>query len=210
MKAEKRTMILTTLVCLLPLIAGALVYNKLPESVPVHFDFNGEPNGWAGRAVAAFGLPSLMLAINLFLPFALNADPKRQNMSEALKNVVIWTIPVLSVICSGATLAKGLGYDVKIEVILPVFMGLLFVIIGNYLPKTKQSYTMGIKLPWTLNSEENWNRTHRLAGFLWVVGGLIFIAMSFIGWTLPVFLIVLAVMTLVPIGYSYMLYKKGT
>ena len=210
MKAEKRTMILTTLVCLLPLIAGALVYNKLPESVPVHFDFNGEPNGWAGRAVAAFGLPSLMLAINLFLPFALNADPKRQNMSEALKNVVIWTIPVLSVICSGATLAKGLGYDVKIEVILPVFMGLLFVIIGNYLPKTKQSYTMGIKLPWTLNSEENWNRTHRLAGFLWVVGGLIFIAMSFIGWTLPVFLIVLAVMTLVPIGYSYMLYKKET
>ena len=210
MKAEKRTMILTTLVCLLPLIAGALVYNKLPESVPVHFDFNGEPNGWAGRAVAAFGMPSLMLAINLFLPFALNADPKRQNMSEALKNVVIWTIPVLSVICSGATLAKGLGYDVKIEVILPVFMGLLFVIIGNYLPKTKQSYTMGIKLPWTLNSEENWNRTHRLAGFLWVVGGLIFIAMSFIGWTLPVFLIVLAVMTLVPIGYSYMLYKKGT
>ncbi|MBR4473982.1 MAG: SdpI family protein [Oscillospiraceae bacterium] len=209
MKAEKRTMILTTLVCLLPLITGALVYNKLPESVPVHFDFNGEPNGWAGRAVAAFGLPSLMLAINLFLPFALNADPKRQNMSEALKNVVIWTIPVLSVICSGATLAKGLGYDVKIEVILPVFMGLLFVIIGNYLPKTKQSYTMGIKLPWTLNSEENWNRTHRLAGFLWVVGGLIFIAMSFIGWTLPVFLIVLAVMTLVPIGYSYMLYKKG-
>ena len=68
---------------------------------------------------------------------------------------------------------------------------------------------MGIKLPWTLNSEENWNRTHRLAGFLWVLGGVYFIVMSFVGWSLPAFLIPLAVMVLVPTVYSYVLYKRG-
>ena len=93
--------------------------------------------------------------------------------------------------------------------VLPVFMGLLFILIGNYLPKTKQSYTMGIRLPWTLSSEENWNRTHRLAGFLWVLCGVLFIVMSFIGWSLPLFLILLAVMILVPLIYSYLLYRKG-
>ena len=209
MKIDKRTLILTTLVCLLPFAAGALVYSQLPETVATHFGFDGEPNGWSRRAVAAFGLPAIMLVMNLVLQFALNADPKKQNMSETLKNVAIWTVPVLSVICSSITLANALGYDLRIEVILPVLMGVLFVIIGNYLPKTKQSYTMGIRLPWTLNSEENWNRTHRFAGFLWVLGGLLFIVMSFIGWNLATFLIVLIIMTAVPIGYSYWLYRKG-
>ena len=209
MKIHRKTLILTTLVCLLPIIAGALLYSSLPEIVPTHFNFEGEPDGWSSRAFAAFGLPAIMLGMNFVLQFALNADPKRQNMSEALMNIAVWSVPVLSVLCCGMTLAKSLGYDVRFEVIIPVFMGLLFIIIGNYLPKTKQSYTMGIRLPWTLNSEENWNRTHRLAGFLWVLCGVLFIAMSFIGWSLPIFLILLAVMILVPLAYSYLLYRKG-
>ena len=209
MKINRKTLILTTLVCLLPIIAGALLYSRLPEPVPTHFNFKGEPDGWSSRAVAAFALPALMLVMNFVLQFALNADPKRQNMSEALMNVAVWTVPVLSVLCSGMTLAKALGYNVRIEVVLPVFMGLLFIVIGNYLPKTKQSYTMGIRIPWTLSSEENWNRTHRLAGFLWVLCGVLFIVMSFIGWSLPLFLILLAVMILVPLIYSYLLYRKG-
>ena len=209
MKINRKTLILTTLVCLLPIIAGALLYSSLPETVPTHFNFEGEPDGWSSRAFAAFGLPAIMLGMNFVLQFALNADPKRQNMSEALMNIAVWSVPVLSVLCCGMTLAKSLGYDVRFEVVIPVFMGLLFIIIGNYLPKTKQSYTMGIRLPWTLNSEENWNRTHRLAGFLWVLCGVFFIAMSFIGWSLPIFLILLAVMILVPLAYSYLLYRKG-
>ncbi|MER2152429.1 MAG: SdpI family protein [Candidatus Limivicinus sp.] len=209
MKINRKTLILTTLVCLLPIIAGALLYSSLPETVPTHFNFEGEPDGWSSRAFAAFGLPAIMLGMNFVLQFALNADPKRQNMSEALMNIAVWSVPVLSVLCCGMTLAKSLGYDVRFEVIIPVFLGLLFIIIGNYLPKTKQSYTMGIRLPWTLNSEENWNRTHRLAGFLWVLCGVLFIAMSFIGWSLPIFLILLAVMILVPLAYSYLLYRKG-
>ena len=207
---NKKTLVITSLICLLPIIVGALVYKRLPETIATHFDLNGNPDGWSSRAFAVFGLPAILLAVNLLLPFVLRADPKHENMSGALVNITIWTIPVLSLICSGLTLGRALGYDVRIERVLPVFMGVLFILIGNYLPKTKQSYTMGIKLPWTLASEENWNRTHRLAGFLWVLGGVFFIVMSFIGWSVPAFVIPLSVMVLVPMVYSYLLYRKGT
>jgi uncharacterized membrane protein len=206
---NKKTLVITSLICLLPIIVGALVYKRLPETIATHFDLNGNPDGWSSRAFAVFGLPAILLAVNLLLPFMLRADPKHENMSGALVNITIWTIPVLSLICSGLTLGRALGYDVRIERVLPVFMGVLFILIGNYLPKTKQSYTMGIKLPWTLASEENWNRTHRLAGFLWVLGGVYFIVMSFIGWSVPAFVLPLAVMVLLPIVYSYLLYRKG-
>ena len=206
---NKKTLIITSLICLLPMLVGALVYSRLPEQVATHFDLQGNPDGWSSRAFAVFGLPGILLAVNLLIPFALQADPKHKNMSGALVNIVVWTVPVVSLLCSGLTLGRALGYDLRIEVVLPVFMGVLFILIGNYLPKTKQSYTMGIKLPWTLASEENWNRTHRLAGFLWVLGGAYFIVMSFIGWSLIAFLIPIALMVLVPTVYSYLLYRKG-
>ena len=209
MKYNKKTLILTTLICLIPIVAGALLYSRLPETMATHWNMSGEPDGWSSRAFAVFGLPGILLAVNLILPFALKADPKHGNMSEALVKITVWTIPLISLLCCGLTLARGLGYTVSVEFWVPIFMGVLFILIGNYLPKTKQSYTMGIKLPWTLNSEENWNRTHRLAGYLWVLGGLLFIVMSFVGWSLAAFLIILAVMVLVPTVYSYLLYRKG-
>lgn len=206
---NRKTLIATSLVCLLPILAGALVYSRLPETVATHFDLHGEPNGWSSRAFAAFGLPGLLLGLNLLLPFLLRADPKYENMSPALLSITRWTIPTVSLLCAGSTLGYALGYPIRVDRVLPVFIGLLFVLIGNYLPKTKQSYTMGIKLPWTLASEENWNRTHRLAGFVWVAGGVYFIVMSFIGWSLGAFLIPLAAMTLIPTVYSYLLYRRG-
>jgi len=206
---NKKLLVITSLICLLPMLVGAALYSRLPETIATHFDLQGNPDGWSSRAFAVFGLPGILLAVNLLLPFMLQADPKRRNMSGALINITIWTIPVLSLLCSGLTLGYALGYDTRIDKVLPVLMGLLFILIGNYLPKTKQSYTMGIKLPWTLASEENWNRTHRLAGFLWVLGGVYFIVMSFIGWSLIAFLIPLAVMVLIPAVYSYLLYRKG-
>ena len=206
---NKRTLILTSLICLIPILVGAAVYSRLPETMATHWNFQGEADGWSSRPVAVFALPGLLLALNLLLPLGLKADPKHENMSTALKTVVFWTIPVLSLVCSGAVIAAGLGYHLSVERIVPALMGVLFVLIGNYLPKTKQSYTLGIRLPWTLASEENWNRTHRLGGFLWVIGGLYFIVMSFFTWNLAAFLIPILLMALVPTVYSYLLYRRG-
>lgn len=209
MKKDKRTLIVTTLLCLLPMLVGIAVYDRLPERMATHWGLHGEVNGWSSRAFAVFGLPLIVAALNVVTYFGLNADPKRANMSPALRLIAQWTCPVVSVLTGGLTIAWGLGFELRIERIVPIFVGLVFVIIGNYMPKTKQSYTMGIRLPWTLHSEENWNRTHRLAGFLWVLGGLYFIVMSFVGWTPAGFLIPVLLMVLIPTVYSYVLYKKG-
>ncbi len=209
MKNDKRTLILTTLICLLPMAVGAMVYDKLPEMMATHWGFDGQPDGWSSRAFTVFGLPAIIAGLNVLLYFGLNADPKRANMNGTLRTISLWTPAVVAVLAGGLTLAAGLGFDFRIERIMPVFVGLLFIIIGNYLPKTKQSYTLGIRIPWTLHSEENWNRTHRLAGFLWVLGGIAFIVFSFIGWSLPVFFALILIMTLIPIVYSFVLYKKG-
>ena len=215
MKENKRTMIATTLVCLIPLAAGAILYQKLPETMAIHWGVNGEANGWSSKFSAAFLLPCGLLLLNLLMPLFLAVDPKKQNIDGKMKTVILWIIPVTSLFCSASTLAEGMGVHAFVSVTAPIFVGVLFVLIGNYLPKTKQNYVLGIRLPWTLNSEENWNRTHRLGGFAMVAGGLFMIVLSFFGirgWnTLLAILFgaVIAVTVLVPCVYSYLLYRKG-
>lgn len=207
---DKKRLILTTIICLLPIPAGLALHDRLPERVPTHFGLDGTPNGWSSRAFAVFALPCLLAALNLFLHICLERDPRRANMSAALRAISQWVIPAVSLLCGGVILGSALGGPVHAETILPCFVGVLFLCIGNYLPKTKQSRTMGIRVKWTLESEENWNRTHRLAGFLWVISGLILLLASLFHllhtWLLSV---LLAAVILVPVLYSYRLHQKG-
>jgi uncharacterized membrane protein len=101
----------------------------------------------------------------------------------------------------------AMGYSVPIEVIMPLLVGVMFIVVGNLLPKCRQTYTMGIKLPWTLASEENWNATHRFGGTVWVIGGIVTLLTAFFGnfWVL---MVILAVMCIVPTVYSYRYYRK--
>ena len=210
MKKNKIEPVLTTVVCLLPILAGLAVYDRLPEVIATHWGADGMPNGYSSRAFAVFALPLFMAALNLFLRFALSTDPKKANMSPVLKRISYWILPVISVLGSASMLGSALGYSFNMTTVATAFVGVLFIVIGNYLPKTKQSYTMGIKLPWTLHSAENWNRTHRLAGFLWIIGGALLLICSllhlFSVWVLTGVLILMAV---VPMAYSYILYRKG-
>lgn len=172
MKTAKKEWLLTALVCLLPLFAGVLLYPRLPETMATHWGLDGTANGWSSRAMAVFGLPALLVVIHLVCLFALARDPRRGNMSAALRTVTLWICPALSLLCGTVTFGAGLGYEMHVATLVPVFVGVLFVVIGNYLPKTRQNHTMGVRTPWTLASEENWTRTHRVAGFAWVGAGL--------------------------------------
>ena len=102
---------------------------------------------------------------------------------------------------------EALGYPISVDRIGIIFTGLIFIIIGNYLPKCQHNYTVGIKVPWTLNSEENWNRTHRFAGPLWVISGVLFIITSFIGSVVLGVVIILGA-SFIPMIYSYLYFKK--
>jgi uncharacterized membrane protein len=120
-------------------------------------------------------------------------------------------VPVTSILVAAIEYPVNLGYQIDITFYMELLLGVLFVIIGNYLPKARQNYTIGIRIPWTLANEENWNRTHRLAGYLWMIGGILMIIACLsrlvpAEWLIGLFLI----MALEPCIYSYWLHaKKG-
>ena len=207
-KKNLKTLIITSIVILLPILAGVILWNQLPDPMPSHWNASGEIDGWSSKPFAIFGLPLIMLAAQWLCMLGTAADPKKNNHPEKILHLVLWIIPVLSVVMHTVVYMIALGYGVRMEVIMPVLMGVLFVIIGNYLPKCKQNYTIGIKIPWTLNNEENWNKTHRFAGWLWTACGLLVILTGFIGgfW---LFMIVTLLMVFAPIIYSYLLHRKG-
>lgn len=207
-KKNLKTLIITSIVLLLPILAGLILWNQLPEQMPTHWNAAGEVDGWSSKPFAVFGLPLILLAAQWLCVLATGADPKKNNHPEKVLHLVLWIMPVLSVVLHTITYMTTLGMEVKMERIMPAFIGVLFVIIGNYLPKCKQNYTIGIKIPWTLDNEENWNKTHRFAGFLWVVCGVAIMFTGFFGgvW---VFLPISFAMVLAPIIYSYLLHRKG-
>ena len=142
-------------------------------------------------------------------------DPKRKNIHKKPLTLVFWIVPVVSFVANGFTYMAALGSDIDITLIISILVGVLCIMLGNYMPKLQQNYTVGIKLPWTLNSAENWNRTHRLGGKLFIVGGVL-IAVSgflspFLGETagIVIMLGVILLCTLVPAGYSFWLFKRG-
>ena len=200
-------LIITSLKTLIPIVIGLVIWDKLPDQVPVHWNINGEVDGFATKIQAVFAMPLVLVAFHWICVLGTLLDPKKQNINDKMFTLVLWIIPVISLLCNSMVYATAFGHKVSVEIIMPLFMGVLFIVIGNYMPKCKQSYTLGIKLPWTLDDEENWNKTHRLAGFLWVIGGVIIMATAFLG-VFWLFFVVLILMVIIPTVYSYLLYKK--
>lgn len=207
-KKNRKILLMNSIVILLPIVAGLLLWNQLPEQVPFHWNAAGEVDGWASRPVAVFVTPPILLVLHWVCVLATSADPKKQSHPEKVLHLVLWITPVISIFVHTLMYMVALGKSVRVEMVMPVFMGLIFIIIGNYLPKCKQNYTIGIKMPWTLNSEENWNKTHRFTGRVWVVSGIVMMLTGFFGgfW---IFFAVVLVMVLAPFIYSYILHRKG-
>lgn len=208
----KWTMLTTSLLILLPIVAGVILWNKLPEKIPCHWGINGEVDGWASKPMGVFLLPCILLGVQWLCFLATGLDPKSKNVtSTKMMGIVLWIIPLLNIVLHVMVYLAAFGHDINAARVLALVFGVMFVIIGNYLPKCKQSYTMGIKLPWTLNDEENWNATHRLAGKLWVAGGLLTMLCALLSgvWSFIVMMSILVVMCAVPTVYSYRFYKKN-
>ena len=203
LKANRKTLIITSIVTILPVLIGIICWNRLPDVMATHFGMNNEANGFSSKAFAVFGLPLVLLAVLWVGAFVTAHDPKRQNISPKMFSLMLWIAPAISLVAAATVYPVNLGYELDITFISELLLGLMFTIIGNYLPKARQNYTIGIKIPWTLANEENWNRTHRLAGYLWMACGILMIIMCLtrfvpFEWLIGLFLI----MVLVPCIYS--------
>lgn len=206
-RERKGMLILPLLVILLPMGVGLFLWNQLPDQVPIHFGLNGQADNYAGKAFVVFGLPLLMAALQVLLLVVTMADPKGKNIAAKPFGLLLWICPLVSLFCGTMTYAKALALPVDINLVGGLFLGLMFLVVGNYLPKCKQTYTVGIRLPWTLADEDNWAYTHRLAGKVWTIGGLVILALTFLRLPALQFVVIL-VLVLIPTAASFLYARR--
>lgn len=212
MKTNKKTLILTSVVILLPILIGILLWNKLPDSMATHFNFDNEADGYREKWFAVIIAPFILLAVHLIMAMIIAADSRKKNISSKVYRINMWILPSLSLALTAVIYIYNLGIHFNISLFLGIFLGITYIIIGNYLPKTRQNYTIGCLLPWTYANEGNWNKTNRLAGVINIIIGILVIINAAIGLFNIFYSLLVAVIigSLIPLGYSYFLHvKKG-
>ncbi len=208
-KQNKLKTVISTVAILLPALVWVILWDKLPETIATHFGADNTANGWSSKGFAVFGIPLIMAALHLFCLIVTSLDPKHKNIGKKPLGMVFWIIPSVSLVVMSVIYAMALGVKIEVGFVVLLLMGVLFIVMGNIMPKTRQNYTFGIKLPWTLNDEDNWNKTHRLAGFCMVIAGLITLLTAFLQNPF-IFIPTLILALAIPLIYSYLHYKSTT
>lgn len=201
------------LIMVLPICYLAYMWHTLPEIVPTHFGIDGKPNDWSHKRALIFIVAGLTVGIYLLFTFIPVLDPKSKlaamgNKYFLLKLFIIVFMSVLCFLIIRSAAAMNLG-DVKTFYIV---IGGFFAVLGNYLQTVKPNYFIGIRTPWTLENETVWRKTHNLGGKLYFIAGLLIIILPFMlkenfrYFFLPIIII----SSLIPIVYSFVIYKSST
>lgn len=209
MKEQKRLIITTAFLCLIPTLIGILLWNRLPDRIPVHWNFQGQVDGYASKPIAVLVFPALIMIVHLVMAFITSQDPKNNKVPAKILKLVLWICPLVSLFAALLTYSTAFGVSVDVGMVASVFVGLMLISIGTILPDCPQNYTIGIKLPWTLADEENWKATHKLAGPLWIACGFVMILLSLLRLlSSGILFLLIIVMLIVPSVYSWRLYKN--
>lgn len=197
---------------LLSFAAGAALYHHLPPRVPIHWNIYGEIDGYGSRLTGAFAIPGITLAAYIGMLITPRIDPKRANYAKFTGAysafVTVFVLFMLGLYAT--TILVAFGYDLNVGMITQIGVGLLLMVMGNYLTRVRHNYFFGIKTPWTLASEIVWRKTHRTGGILFVISGLLIIASVV---TSPEVRFAITVgsalgVSLVSMVYSYLVYRK--
>lgn len=192
---------------------SAAVYSRLPASVPIHWNAAGEVDDYAPKAIGAFLLPAIMLALaGVFaaLPAISPSGFDIEGRSRAYRAILLIMLVFMLGIHVYALLA-AMNMARSINAVIPVLVGALFVALGNYLPKIRRNFFLGIRTPWTLADEDVWFRTHRLGGALFVISGILLMVVTpfLTSRVRSVFLLgLLLVVSLVLLIFSFAIYRR--
>ncbi len=210
MKINKTKIIISSLIILLPMLVGLILWNLLPDVMDTHWGASGQVDGRGGKIIPVVVLPLIMLVTHLTCMLITIKENSNKNQNPKPMGIIYWICPGLSLYTSAIIYALNFGLKFNAAVITFIPIGALFIVIGNYMPKCRQNRTLGVKLSWTLGSEANWNATHRLAGKVWVAGGIVMLLAAFIPyeWVLVVMVSGIALMVIIPVVYSYWFYKR--
>ena len=200
-------------IILLPVLYLAYVWNTLPEMVPTHFGMDGQPNDWSHKYALIFLVGGMSLGFYLLFTFIPIIDPKGKlgamgNKYFLLKLFMMLFMSALSFFMIQSASVKNIGNTHMIFVLV----GALLAFLGNYMQSIKPNYFIGIRTPWTLENETVWRKTHQLGGKLYFVTGLLIMILPFLlkEYFQHVFLPLVIIVSLIPVVYSFILFKKET
>lgn len=200
---------------LLPFAYAAWVYPSLPTTIPIHFNMEGKADGWGSRESIFIG-PAILGFVSFFVYLLMinirKIDPKRYEGADdkVYAQYGLFLVAFLSVL-SLVIILSAVNQDIPVEKLVFGIMGFAFAIMGIFMPRLKQNYIAGYRLPWTLEDEKNWQSTHSLAGKYWLYGGLLqsITAILLQGkWIFITFMLILAVMVIAPLIHSFTFFKR--
>ncbi|PMQ00833.1 MAG: hypothetical protein CBR30_09170 [Dictyoglomus sp. NZ13-RE01] len=201
------------LLILLMFIIGFVSYPFLPEKIPMHWNFKGEIDRYGSKFEGVWAIPLLTLFLYLGLLFIPYIDPERENYIkfEKVYQIIKLSLVIVLSILYYITIIVGLGGPKDlIPKIVPITIGILFIILGNYMPRIKHNWFVGIRTPWTLSNEEVWRKTHRFGGYLFVISGILMIITGFLPpyWNFVFLILSVFLSGVLSIFYSFILYKR--
>lgn len=194
------------------LIGAVIIYPQLPEEIPRHWNIKGEVDAYWGRLYGVV-IPLLIMVgcyfLMLFMPYL---DPKKENYRRftGAYTIMRWVLVLFLGLLYIVSILAALGYNFDISLWVKAVISVLFILIGNFMGQFRHNYFVGIKTPWTLADEDVWQKTHRLGARVWVAGGIVCLITAFISsiWAAVVFFSAIVIMVLVPVIYSYILFKQ--
>ncbi len=194
-------------------VAGAFLYKYLPAMIPTHWGMEGQPNQYSPKAFGAWLIPGMSLLFLVLFPLLPKLDPKKENYEKfqkswsVIQTALIGFFAYMYAVTMYVTLYPQ--YNAQVGRAVTFGIGLLFVILGNVMGKVRQNYFVGLKTPWTLNDPEVWQKSQRFAGWMFVLGGVVFMLQGLI-WVaiIPVFVVLMIVIVALPIIYSYLLSRE--
>ena len=199
-------------------LAAAAVFGgmAMPDGIrlPTHWGINGEADAFADKWTALLMPVGLTAGVSLLFYFLPSLEPRREGLARS-QGLYLWgwlAILMIGAVIQLALLSTGLGWGIPVNQLIFGGIGVMLVLIGNQLGKSRSMYLIGIRTPWTLASEEVWIKTHRLCGKLMVVGGLAMVVAAMLplpsGLFATVAIVVIAVAAGVPILYSFVAWRR--
>jgi uncharacterized membrane protein len=194
-------------------IAGIILYPHLPNKVPSHWNASGQIDTYQSRTWGAFGMPLMLAGIYLGMLFLPYIDPKRENYPKfkTTYGIIRLALVVVFSIIQISTLIVALGGPKDlIPKLVPITIGALFIVIGNYMPRIKFNWFVGIRTPWTLSNEEVWRGTHRFSGYMFIIAGMLMCLAAFLPSPINIIIALTGVVVsgVFSIVYSYILFRK--
>jgi len=189
-------------------------YAHLPDHVATHWGLSGRADGWSSKAVLVYVFPAFGIGLGLLLSYLPRIDPRQQAFEHhgtvywLLINITLFFLAGVQVLLVGV----NLGWPLKVPLLIPVGIGLLFMIIGNVMPRMRPNWIMGIRTPWTLSSDRVWRKTHRLGGYCFMVMGVLMVLIGFFSTPgrFPYLLGGTVALAFIPVAYSYFAWRHDS